>query len=117
MPTHANDWRASQGHDRLTQEDHVGVLRSWHERFGADVRYLDTAALGLVVAKPPTNRREVARVAVEQYAYCETSTSSSASPTTLPNCKYPPAAGASGGTSGSSATLNPDPTATALDKS
>jgi hypothetical protein len=67
----ANDWQASRAHDRLTQEDHVGVLRSWHERFGAEVRYLDAVALGLVVAKPLTGRGEVARVAVEQYAYCD----------------------------------------------
>jgi hypothetical protein len=67
----AHNPRASRAHDRLTQEDHVGVLRSWHERFGAEVRYLDAVALGLVVAKPPTERGEVARVAVEQSAYCD----------------------------------------------
>jgi hypothetical protein len=68
---HANDWHASRTHDRLTCEDHVGVLRSWQERFGADVRYLSVVALGLVVAAPPMHPYEVARVAVEQYAYCD----------------------------------------------
>jgi hypothetical protein len=68
---YANDWHASDTHDRLTQADHVGVLRSWHERFGADLRYLDAVAVGLVVANPPTEPREVAAVAVEQFAYCD----------------------------------------------
>ncbi len=68
---YANDWHASLAHDRLTQEDHVGVLRSWEDRFGAEVRYLSVVALGLVVAAPPTHRSEIARVAVEQFAYCD----------------------------------------------
>ncbi|MGC9665509.1 DUF4253 domain-containing protein [Planosporangium sp. 12N6] len=68
---HVNDWYASKEHDRLTVTDHVGVLRSWQQRFGADVRYLGVVALGLVVATPPTDPHDVARVAVEQFAYCD----------------------------------------------
>jgi hypothetical protein len=67
----ANDWMASAVHPELTAEDHVAVLRSWQERFGAEIRYLDPVGLGLVVTNPPTDPPEVARVAVEQYAYCD----------------------------------------------
>ncbi|MEH1101324.1 DUF4253 domain-containing protein [Micromonospora sp. CPCC 205561] len=68
---HASDWHASRAHPRLTEADHVGVLRSWQERFGAEIRYLGPVALGLVVAEPPTRPAELARVAVEQFAYCD----------------------------------------------
>jgi hypothetical protein len=68
---YANDWQASADHDRLTQEDHVGVLRSWQSRFGARLRYLSRVGVGLVVDRPPTDPEEIARVAVEQFAYCD----------------------------------------------
>ncbi|MFE4977976.1 DUF4253 domain-containing protein [Kitasatospora sp. NPDC056651] len=48
---------------------HVAVLRSWYERFGAELYYAGSSRLELLVARPPTDRRTAARVAIEQYAY------------------------------------------------
>ncbi|MDC0767753.1 DUF4253 domain-containing protein [Streptomyces sp. HD] len=54
------------GYDR-----HQAVLREWEIRYGAVLYYLAcTDTLVLEVERPPTDRAEIARVAVEQYAYC-----------------------------------------------
>lgn len=53
------------GYDR-----HQAVLREWELRYGAALHYLGSGALVLEVARPPADRAEIARVAVEQYAYC-----------------------------------------------
>lgn len=50
--------------------DHVAVLRSWHERYDAELIYLSSCSLELVVRRPPTERIDIARVSLEQYAYC-----------------------------------------------
>jgi hypothetical protein len=68
---YAHYWRACEEHPWLTTVDHVGVLRSWHERYGAEVRFLSTESMVLAVSRPPTERVEIAEVAVEQYAYCD----------------------------------------------
>ena len=62
-------WRDGRS-GRLTLADHVGVLRSWHQRFGADLMYLSGSALALAVRRPPSDPLEIAGVALEQYAYC-----------------------------------------------
>ncbi|MBB4713003.1 hypothetical protein BJ965_002885 [Streptomyces luteogriseus] len=58
------------GRESLSYRDHADVLREWHDRFGAEICYLDTAALLLSVGSPPTDPLQAARVAIEQYAYC-----------------------------------------------
>jgi hypothetical protein len=68
---HANDWWGGPNHDRLTGADHVGVLRSWHDRFGADVMMLGAVALTLDVRHPPVGVDHHVSVAIEQFAYCD----------------------------------------------
>ncbi|MFD8230383.1 DUF4253 domain-containing protein [Streptomyces sp. NPDC059696] len=58
------------GRESLSYRDHADVLREWHDRFGAEICYLDTDALLLSVRNPPTDPLQVARVAIEHYAYC-----------------------------------------------
>ncbi|MFF4352952.1 DUF4253 domain-containing protein [Streptomyces sp. NPDC001530] len=62
------NWAGPREHPDLTPADHVAVLRSWHDRYGARNYYLGSTAVELTVAAPPTAPGEVARVAVEQYA-------------------------------------------------
>jgi hypothetical protein len=66
----ANDWVGSPSHPDLLAADHGPVLRSWQERYGAELYYFGDTAIELVVAQPPLDPVEAARVAVEQYAYC-----------------------------------------------
>ncbi|MFD3998670.1 DUF4253 domain-containing protein [Streptomyces sp. NPDC058583] len=54
----------------LLPADHVAVLRHWHERYGAEFLFADSANLRLVVARPPRTPEERAEAAVEQYIYC-----------------------------------------------
>lgn len=49
----------------------MAALRSWHDRYGAEVYYLGVSALELRVARPLQQLGEVAAVAIEQYAYCD----------------------------------------------
>jgi hypothetical protein len=58
-------------HPRLLPEDHLAVLRLWHDRHGAEIYYADGSDLELSVARPPTTKIEVARCAVEQSVYCD----------------------------------------------
>ncbi|MET9389938.1 DUF4253 domain-containing protein [Streptomyces sp. NPDC006624] len=58
------------GREALSYRDHAHVLREWHDRYGAEICYLDTAALLLSVERPPSDPLEAARVAIEHYAYC-----------------------------------------------
>lgn len=56
----------------LGYDQHQAVLREWEIRYGAVPYYLGFSdALVLEVERPPTERAEIARVAVEQYAYCD----------------------------------------------
>ena len=48
----------------------VAFLRSWHNRFGAELQSVSCNGLEVVVARPPRATRDIARVAIEQYAYC-----------------------------------------------
>nr|WP_307806448.1 DUF4253 domain-containing protein [Streptomyces sp. FH025] len=56
-------------HRQLLPALHVAVLRSWYERFGAELYYARSSCLELLVAHPPSDRHTAARVAIEQYAY------------------------------------------------
>ncbi|WP_079049551.1 DUF4253 domain-containing protein [Streptomyces torulosus] len=58
------------GREGLSYRDHAAVLREWHDRYGAEICYLDTDAVLLSVERPPSDPYERARVAIEQYAYC-----------------------------------------------
>ena len=46
------------------------MLRHWHARYGADLFFASGSRLELSVAQPPTEPGEVARCAIEQFAYC-----------------------------------------------
>ncbi|HEX4222832.1 MAG TPA: DUF4253 domain-containing protein [Pseudonocardiaceae bacterium] len=48
----------------------VAFLRSWQDRFGAELQSIGRTDLEVVVARPPRETRDIARVAIEQYAYC-----------------------------------------------
>jgi Domain of unknown function (DUF4253) len=64
------NWVGSPGHPDLTAADHCAVLRSWQERYGAELYYFSDTAIELTVTAPPLEAVEAAGVAVEQYAYC-----------------------------------------------
>lgn len=51
-------------------EEHVAILRYWHERFGTDVVAMDGATLELLPARSPAEGEESLAVAIEQYLYC-----------------------------------------------
>lgn len=51
-------------------EYHVAILRSWHERFGAELAGLSGDVLDLQIAKPLRGKEEAMTVAKEQYIYC-----------------------------------------------
>jgi Domain of unknown function (DUF4253) len=67
---YAVNWYGSKEHTLLTPADHVTFLRSWQRRYGAEVFYLASKGLELVVERPPRDWAEIARVAFEQYGYC-----------------------------------------------
>ncbi|MFC8247515.1 DUF4253 domain-containing protein [Streptomyces chartreusis] len=58
------------GGDGLSYRDHANVLRAWHDRYGAEICYLDAHEVMLSVEHPPAAPLETARVAIEHYAYC-----------------------------------------------
>lgn len=50
--------------------EHAAVLKTWHDRYGAELMALTFDTIELRVPNPPTDPREVASVALEQVAYC-----------------------------------------------
>ena len=50
---------------------HVAVLRSWHERFGAEPVTMTHDVLELTVVRRPASRELAVELALEQYRYCE----------------------------------------------
>ncbi|MGW4872944.1 DUF4253 domain-containing protein [Streptomyces chartreusis] len=58
------------GGEELSYRDHASVLRAWHDRYGAEICYLDAHEVMLSVEHPPAAPLETARVAIEHYAYC-----------------------------------------------
>ncbi|MFH8475007.1 DUF4253 domain-containing protein [Streptomyces sp. NPDC018000] len=69
FPDAPNWWSEPTGR-LLLPADHVAFLRSWHERFGADLFFLDGSRMRLVVRRPPLAPATAARAAVERFAYC-----------------------------------------------
>ena len=49
---------------------HVAILRSWHERFGADPLAMTRDMVVLRVERPVRTREEAMTVALEMFAYC-----------------------------------------------
>ncbi|MCQ6555763.1 DUF4253 domain-containing protein [Streptomyces sp. C10-9-1] len=66
----APNWWSEPARRALRPADHVAFLRSWHERFGAEVFLADGCSLRLVVERPPLDPLTAAQVAVEQFVYC-----------------------------------------------
>lgn len=48
---------------------HIAILRSWHERFGAEVVCVSFDVLEMRVARPPTDRAGALALAREQFLY------------------------------------------------
>jgi hypothetical protein len=68
MPCAVN-WIGDATGRGLEPADHVRIVRSWRDRFGAEVFSLDDKGMELLVPRPPTTWREVASVGLEQLAY------------------------------------------------
>jgi hypothetical protein len=60
------DWNACP-----PPEFHVAVLRSWRDRYGAELRAISFDTLELVVARPPSDFVAALPLAREQFAYTE----------------------------------------------
>jgi hypothetical protein len=75
IPT--DDWTTIPAHLRWggwnscpAPEYHVAALRSWRDRFGAELIGLAADTMNLKVARRPQNRAEALELAREQYQYC-----------------------------------------------
>jgi Domain of unknown function (DUF4253) len=75
VPT--DDWTTIPAHlrwggwnDCPDSEYHVAALRSWRDRFGAELVGLDFETMNLRVTRPPRTRPEALELAREQYVYC-----------------------------------------------
>jgi len=68
IPAHLfwGGWNACPG-----PESHVAALRSWRERFGAELVGLSFDTMNLRVKRRPQTRAEALELAREQYVYCE----------------------------------------------
>ena len=52
-------------------EHHVAALRSWHERYGAELIGLSGDVMNLRVKRRPSTRDEALAIAREQFLYCQ----------------------------------------------
>jgi hypothetical protein len=75
VPT--DDWttipaylRWGNWNDCPAPEYHVAALRSWRDRFGAELIGLGHDVMNIRVRRRPTNRAEALDLAREQYSYC-----------------------------------------------
>jgi hypothetical protein len=77
VPT--GDWTTIPAHFRWggfegcpAPEFHVAALRSWRDRFGAELVAMSSApvTLDLRVSRPPESREEALNLAREHYSYC-----------------------------------------------
>jgi hypothetical protein len=60
------DWNACP-----PPEQHVAVLRSWRERYGARLQAMSHDTLELAVERPPADRAAAIALAREQFGYAE----------------------------------------------
>lgn len=51
-------------------EEHVALLRCWHENYGADIITLSSDVIECTVSRPPTEREQALALAWEQFVYC-----------------------------------------------
>ena len=51
-------------------EQHVAILRYWHEKYGADIITLTNDTIECTVSNPPTTRQQAMELAREQFIYC-----------------------------------------------
>jgi len=67
VPAYANwgNWNANPA-----PALHVAALKSWHDRYGAELVGMSGDVLNLRVARKPASREEALALAGEQYAYC-----------------------------------------------
>jgi hypothetical protein len=65
-----NNWSGAAVHPDLLREDHIAVLRHWHQRYGADLYMGSGANLELAVSRPPRSQRDIAQCAIEQRSNC-----------------------------------------------
>lgn len=62
-------WTGAANAD-ISGDEHLAVLRHWHDRFGAELVVLGFDTVELAVARPPTDPSIALDVAHDQYAYC-----------------------------------------------
>jgi hypothetical protein len=62
-------WNGAANYD-LDGAHHVAVLRSWQERYGAELVTLTGDQIELLVARPPRDPATIAQLAVEMLGYC-----------------------------------------------
>jgi hypothetical protein len=62
-------WSGAVNYD-LDGAHHVAVLRSWQQRYGAELVTLTGDQIELLVARPPRDPATIAQVAVEMLGYC-----------------------------------------------
>jgi hypothetical protein len=62
-------WQGAVNYD-LDGAHHVAVLRSWQERYGAELVTLTRDQIELLVAHPPWDPATIVQVAVEMLGYC-----------------------------------------------
>ncbi|MFI6639318.1 DUF4253 domain-containing protein [Streptomyces sp. NPDC050504] len=55
----------------LSPFDNQAFIQRWHERYGAEVFFMNGTELQLAVPRPPVSQGEVTELAIEQYAYCD----------------------------------------------
>lgn len=51
-------------------EEHVAILKRWHEQYGAEIACVTGDIIECTVARPPANQQEAMTLAREQYVYC-----------------------------------------------
>lgn len=51
-------------------EEHVALMRHWHEQFGAEVVGISGDVVEMLVSRPPADRASALRLAHEQFMYC-----------------------------------------------
>ncbi len=64
------NWTGDGPLTELCADDHVAVLRYWHDRYGAELYKAGCSSLELEVVRPPSLPAELARCAIEQMCYC-----------------------------------------------
>jgi hypothetical protein len=51
-------------------EDHVGIMRYWNEKYGAEVVSMTSDIIECTIKNPPSTKEEALELAKEQFFYC-----------------------------------------------